>query len=502
MPDSGPTAEAPKRRSLAVRIGILLIIFLIVPVALYLRFQAADRERTELLQQVVERQGHLIATAIAPVIESSGMSEILAVSEALKELGEQAEANVKLLLKPAADPNGSFFFVAAWPTVDASLLDRERDALIETGILISVRKSCAGGVGETLRYTNARGEQELIASVDALESADGCWVIVTSYDEGQILRSGLGRSFWAAPEVQLAAVVYLLLAAIAVWLSVDIWVSLKRFQRLAAGRSAARRAGLTFRSANRFKELDGISADFDRMVSTLENSSDSIRRSAEENAHAFKAPIAVMRQALDPLKRTLRTYEDKEKRPLEIIEASIDKLDALVGAARALDHATADSLGNRARPVRLLPLLRALADDYGAAGEPKGVAVTVSGAEDLIVNADTDLLETALENLIENAISFSPPGGAVRINATAHDGRCRILVSDEGPGIDPADLQRVFERYISKRPEPADGDGAAAHFGIGLFVVRRNVELMRGTVSLRNRDSGGLDAIIELPVSD
>lgn len=499
MPDTAGPADRPRLRSLALRVGVMLVIFLIVPVALYLRFQAADKERSALLQEVVERQGKLIAAAIAPTINSNGMSEILAVSSALKDMGERAGANVKLLLSPASDPGGGFFFVAAWPPVDASLLDRERTALIETGILLSVRKTCAGGVGETLQYTNARGAQELIASVDALENRDGCWVVVTSYEGADILRSGLGRSFWEAPEVLIAAIVYVLLAAVAVWLSTDIWISLKRFQRLAAGHEAARRAGLTFQSANRFKELEGIAADFDRMVAVLQKSSESIRRSAEENAHAFKAPIAVMRQALDPLQRTLSDFTDKEQRSVEIIEASIDKLDALVGAARALEHATADSLANRVHPVRLMPLLQALAEDYSAAGETRDVGVKVSGADGLTVLADTDLLETALENLIENAVSFSPDGSTVRVVISGQGAICRIVISDNGPGVAPEDLERVFDRYVSKRPASASRKGGESHFGIGLFMVRRNVELMRGKVYLENRQGGGLDAIVELP---
>ena len=501
MPEPAGPVNKPRLRSLALRVGVMLVIFLIVPVALYLRFQAADRERNALLQEVVERQGRLITAAIAPTVNASGMSEILTVSSALKDLGERAGANVKLLLSPATESGSGFFFVAAWPPVDASLVDRERTALIETGILGSVRKTCAGGVGETVQYTNARGAEELIASVDALETRDGCWVVVTSYEGADFLRSGLGRSFWESPEVRVAGVVYVLLAAIAVWLSADIWISLKRFQRLAAGHEAARRAGLTFQSANRFKELDGIASDFDRMVAVLQKSSESIRRSAEENAHAFKAPIAVMRQALDPLQRTKSALSDKENRSVEIIEASIDKLDALVGAARALDYATADSLANRAYPVRLMPLLQALADDYSDAGETRDIDVKVSGDSALTVHADTDLLETALENLIANAVSFSPDGASVRVLASKQSNRCRIVISDEGPGVAPEDLERVFDRYVSKRPSSAAKNGES-HFGIGLFMVRRNVELMRGTVRLENRQDGGLDAIVELPIAN
>lgn len=482
---------------------ILLVIFLIVPLALYTRFQAADAEKNQLLFEAVQKQGTLIAAALSPSVQDSGQADILAVSAKLKELGERANANVKLLLKPTDDNTGGFFFVAAWPPVEAALLDRERKALVETGVLADVKRSCAPDHRETARYTNAQGQQELITSLDAIRTNDGCWIVITSYSEGGLFDSSLARRYWSSPEVQIAATVYLLLAAVTIWLFADVWMNLKLFERSAADHMRGRGGARIFQRRNRFRELDHIAATFDNMVAVLERSAETIRRSAEENAHAFKAPIAVMRQSLDALQRSDNALADTQQRPVEILDASLDKLDSLVSAARALDIATADSLEITSGPVSLEPILKGLVQEYQGPASNVQARIEINGRDGVSVVADTDLLETALENVIENAVSFSPAGGTVSITAETIGHRAKIVVSDDGPGIPDGKIGLVFERYVSIRDQDgASGRDGASHFGIGLFVVRRNIELMGGTVELRNRPGKGLDVIIDLPAAN
>lgn len=484
-----------------LRFVALLVVFLIVPMALYARFQAADAEKNAILVEVIEKQGDLISAAIAPAIQAQGQAGILEVSKQLRTLGERAQANVKLLLSPATSEGGGFFYVASWPSVTPALLDKERTALIESGILAGVRQRCAAGDGATQRYTNAQGEQELVASLDTILTKDGCWVVITSYNEGGLFQSSLARRYWASPEVQIAIVVYLMLAAVTIWMFVDIWLNLKHFESAATDYMRGSAGAQTFRRRNRLEELDGIAATLDNMVDALGRSAETIRRSAEENAHAFKAPIAVMRQSLDSLRRAVDKLPDAERRPLEIIDASISKLDGLVSAARALDIATADSIETSAVTIDLAPIIEGVVEDYAGAAATSGVSVVLTKRDTVSVRIDTDLLETALENLIENAVGFAPNGTAVRVSIVDKGDRALIVVADDGPGIRDGQQELVFQRYVSIRPERAEDDQTGEHFGIGLFVVRRNVELMGGQVALINRPGGGLDAVIDLPKS-
>lgn len=148
----------------------------------------------------------------------------------------------------------------------------------------------------------------------------------------------------------------------------------------------------------------------------------------------------------------------------------------------------------------------------------------------LVVRASEDLLETIIENIIENAISFSPLNGTLRVRLRRHDGLAELIIEDDGPGVDPANLDRIFERYFSQRdgaaaapPDPAPGRlvaiggrdgivtlnrpqttpaGEETYFCIGLWIVRRNAEAVGGTVTARNLERGGLRITVRLPLGE
>jgi two-component system sensor histidine kinase ChvG len=125
----------------------------------------------------------------------------------------------------------------------------------------------------------------------------------------------------------------------------------------------------------------------------------------------------------------------------------------------------------------------------------------------LAVLGRDDLIETMVENLVENALSFSPPDGEVGVTVTGVDDRVMISVNDRGPGVPEDRLPRIFDRYYSERPllpKPAPDDeetpfGQTGHFGIGLWLVRRHAEALKGTVVAENRPGGGLTVTLRLP---
>jgi two-component system sensor histidine kinase ChvG len=105
-----------------------------------------------------------------------------------------------------------------------------------------------------------------------------------------------------------------------------------------------------------------------------------------------------------------------------------------------------------------------------------------------------------MENLLANALSFSAAADAIHVSAARSGANAEVLVEDEGPGVDPADIERIFERYYSHRPRTGELAGGEAHYGIGLWIVRRNVESLGGRVEAENRAQGGLRVRILLPL--
>jgi two-component system sensor histidine kinase ChvG len=111
--------------------------------------------------------------------------------------------------------------------------------------------------------------------------------------------------------------------------------------------------------------------------------------------------------------------------------------------------------------------------------------VHILGAEEAI--------EAAVENLLENAASFTPAGGSVEVSLSVSDGVASLEVADDGPGVREEDLPRIFERHFSARAPGAGQHHASGdrHYGLGLWIAWRNVEGMGGTLEARNRDTGG-----------
>ena len=130
--------------------------------------------------------------------------------------------------------------------------------------------------------------------------------------------------------------------------------------------------------------------------------------------------------------------------------------------------------------------------------KPASRARRASGRDGMIVKGFDTRLGQVVRNLIDNALSFSPEGGTVRVIATREPGRIVIRVEDEGPGIQPENLERIFDRFHTDRP-----DSFGEHSGLGLAISRQIVEAHGGTIRAENRVEDGKVAgarfTVELP---
>jgi two-component system sensor histidine kinase ChvG len=135
---------------------------------------------------------------------------------------------------------------------------------------------------------------------------------------------------------------------------------------------------------------------------------------------------------------------------------------------------------------------------YDRVSTVQGVRVRVLADETAMVSATAESLETVIENLLDNAVSFSPEGGTVLVTVRNRGRRVILSVEDEGPGVPVDQLGSIFRRNFSYRPKDHNGEGAD-HSGIGLAVVRRTVELLGGEVSADNLPDKGFRVSITLP---
>jgi two-component system sensor histidine kinase ChvG len=313
--------------------------------------------------------------------------------------------------------------------------------------------------------------------------------VVIATGEQRVLGAARPGPYWSRPEVRWAIAIYVLMAALIVVIFAGVWTGLLRFRSLALSQTGT--AG--FAGSTSVPELGALAAAFDDMVGRLHRSAAMIRQSAEDNAHAFKGPIAIIRQAIEPLRRSnppeLRDF-------LQVIGTALDRLDGLVLSARVLDSAAAELLDQQQSRVDFSALVIALTGSMSAAAEARAVRIEADVEGGLFVVAPADALETIVENLIDNAVGFSPQGGTVWVRLAREDGRIVLVVSDQGPGVAPDRLGHLFERYYSHRPEAADGE---THFGIGLWITRQNVLAIGGDIVPESEEAHGLRMVVTLP---
>ena len=492
-------------RAFLTKIILLVVIFLAVPVIIYDQFRAADEEKAALILRSARDQGRLLADSLRPLFGEFTPAAISRLNAAMPVIAGP-DAKTKVLYRPGGSTGpDQFYYVAAVPNVPTEYLEAERAELIGSGILGRVRESCAGVGPIAARYINPSGQEELLTSLTPFNIGSGCWVVITSRSTEDFLGSTLGRPYWTAPEIRVAAAIYVLMALFVVLLFTDAWRSLRSFEGLARAIRTQGRLDRSFAESNTVPELGSVAREFDRLTDKLHESAELIRHAAEENAHAFKTPIAVISQSLEPIRRSMPLGDPSNARAIERIEQSVQRLDSLVAAARRLDEASAELLDPRSARILLAPMLERICESYrDAAGGGGPVVAFHADTTAAAVLAGQELMETVFENVIENAIGFSPADGIVSVGLSRTRDRVLATVEDGGPGVPPERLDQIFDRYYSHRPAaPSHAlDEHGGHFGIGLWVVRRNVESVGGSVRAENRHDGpGLRVVMSFPAA-
>jgi two-component system sensor histidine kinase ChvG len=236
--------------------------------------------------------------------------------------------------------------------------------------------------------------------------------------------------------------------------------------------------------------------EFDTMVATLKHSEELLRQAAEENAHALKGPLAVMSQSIEPLRRSIAPNDIRALRSVQILTQSIERLDNLVSVARRIDETIAGLIDRPRRRISLSNILETLGQGYSRLAAERNIGLDLQLTSRLAVKGDEEMLEIIFENLLDNALDFSPPGTRISVSLHADRGLAYLSVTDQGRGVAEGDLERIFDRHHSIRPDSQGND--ADHFGLGLWIVRRNAEAMGGHAQAENTIKGGLCVTVSL----
>ena len=242
-------------------------------------------------------------------------------------------------------------------------------------------------------------------------------------------------------------------------------------------------------------ELDRLTATLNEMLARLDAAFAQLRRFAADAAHELRTPLTVLRGGLEVALRNPRSAAEYER----VLRSSLEEVERLGRLAEDLllfSRATAGLDGART-PVDLQPLVMEVAELGIRLAQPRDVAVHVKAASPLIVVGDARALRRVMVNLVENAVKYSPTGGTVEIRLSREEPWAVLAVTDTGPGIDAADLTRVFEPFVRLDTARARQTGGT---GLGLAIAQAIVVAHAGTIAVESAPGAGSTFTVRLPL--
>jgi len=235
--------------------------------------------------------------------------------------------------------------------------------------------------------------------------------------------------------------------------------------------------------ARRQDEIGDLSRSLEEMTDTLSERMDAIERFAADVAHEIRNPLTSIRSAVETLE--LVPEGPGRARLLGILKQDVGRLDRLIGDISNASRLDAELSRESFKRLDLTRLLTDVLAIYDAARKPgEARVVLVAPEEPILVLGQEGPLSQVFRNLIDNARSFSPPDGEVRVILGHDQGRVLGAVEDDGPGIPADNLETVFERFYTSRPKGAAFGGNS---GLGLSIARQIVLAHGGTVFAANR---------------
>lgn len=221
-------------------------------------------------------------------------------------------------------------------------------------------------------------------------------------------------------------------------------------------------------------------------------------------SHELRTPIASIRAHVESLtmRDDARPLDPEVARYLDVIDRETERLSALVDDLLAVARAEAGELTLTVGPVSVGQVVRHVHDAIGPIARVQRRVVLVERMpqpEPPLVLADADRLTQVMMNLVRNAVSYTPEGGLVSIEAQADGpGQVALTVADTGIGIPREDLDRVFDRFYRTDASRTRSTGG---FGLGLTIARDLVEAMGGTITVESEIGGGSRFTVHLPVA-
>jgi two-component system sensor histidine kinase BaeS len=273
------------------------------------------------------------------------------------------------------------------------------------------------------------------------------------------------------------------------------WVA----RRLSGLESASRRiaAGdLTARApVEGDDEITAASVAFNEMAEQLEATRLREREFLLSIGHDLRTPLTTIRGYAEALDDGL-VDADEAGRAAEVLHLSTDRLSRLVEDLMLLARLEAQEFTLQPETVEVGAYVTGIVETYRVRATVLGIEIELDISDDGTADIDPDRFGQVCSNLLENAMRYTPEQGSVKVSVACSDGTVRLAVADAGPGIDPEDIDRVFDRlFVAQHYRPIRPEGS----GLGLAIVHGLIEAMGGEVAVRSTPGVGTSFSVEIP---
>ena len=278
-------------------------------------------------------------------------------------------------------------------------------------------------------------------------------------------------------------------ALLAWWFTKPIRILKKAFNDVADGKLDTR---ISPAMGKRRDELAELGQNFDYMTGRISQLLNAQKRLLHDVSHELRSPLARMQAAIGLAQQS----PDKTAKMLDRVERESERIDHLIGELLNLSRLENPTTENDERQLfDLTEMLLDIVEDARFEAQNKYVQITHNTFEQISLFARPELIHSAIENVLRNAIKYSPENGVIQLTTEKLAGHWQITIEDQGPGIAEQDLQQIFQPFFRSRDNHQQ-DG----IGLGLTIAHRAIEIHGGEIIATNRPEGGLNISILLPV--
>jgi len=265
----------------------------------------------------------------------------------------------------------------------------------------------------------------------------------------------------------------------------------KDLRRTAVAAGIADSESLSGQKYSKISEIRAIQQSLENLSSKLGLQKRVRREKADQLSHEVRTPLAILKTNVEGVRDEVIKMDAQR---LESCLTEIDHLSEIIGTISDIVEYDKEDIEAEIVVFDLAQLIARINQGFNIQFEKKGIALLYEGADKLRISSDKSLLSQAIYNLISNAYKFTPEGGKTVVALKTTQRLISISVCDSGQGVADEDKERIFEAYSrGAQSDDVPGDG------LGLFIAKKNIEALGGTISVKESLFGGACFVIEIP---